>query len=85
MVNVIEPVSKSQNSQGLRRSKVSSSLFKFTRQFIVKVHSSCSRLGFDVHIDPEVDPKVSRYLLLQHPRSGWFEGRTEGCEGEDDG
>jgi hypothetical protein len=46
--------------------------------FIVQVHSSGSLAKFTpwfhVYIDPEVDPKVLRYHLLEHPRSGWFGG-----------
>jgi len=48
---------------------------------MVHLQCSCSLAKFTswfhVHIDPEVDPEVSRYHLLQHPRSGWFEGHHQ--------
>lgn len=70
LVNVIELVSKSQKSHKSQRSQG----FKFIVDVHVDVHWSGSLLLFTSWFDVPIDPKVSRYHLLQHPRSGWFEG-----------
>jgi hypothetical protein len=80
LISLVSMISKSQRFQGFMFNvdvHSSGSLFKFTSWVHIHIDAAIDvRIdpGIDIHIDPEFAPKVSRCDLLQHPRSGWFEG-----------